>query len=130
MKKLLATTAAITLGFATQSYAQSFTDTIVADLEAQGYTDIEVETDGDKTIVEAVLGDTEYEFTYDSTSQELLETEEELFDEDDEDDLKDEDGEGEDEDDEDDEDEDEDEDEDDEDDDDEDEDEDDDEDDD
>ncbi|MEE2944810.1 MAG: PepSY domain-containing protein [Pseudomonadota bacterium] len=93
MKKLLATTAAITLGFATQSYAQSFTDTIVADLEAQGYTDIEVETDGDKTIVEAVLGDTEYEFTYDSTSQELLETEEELFDEDDEHDLKDEDGE-------------------------------------
>ncbi|UZD89613.1 hypothetical protein [Cognatishimia activa] len=118
MKKLLVTTAAIALGFATQSNAQSFTDPIVADLVANGYTDIEVETDGDTIIIEAVLGDTEYEFTYDSSTEELLETEEERVDEDDEDerdeededDLEDEDDEDEDDEDEDDDDEDDDED--------------------
>ncbi|MFY0596341.1 MAG: hypothetical protein JXQ85_07925 [Cognatishimia sp.] len=83
MKRLLTTTTAITLGLTSWAYAQSFTDAIVADLEGQGYTDIEVETDGGETTIEAVLGDTEYEFTYDTATQELLSTEEEAADSDD-----------------------------------------------
>jgi|GEM_PF-4270127 len=83
MKRLLTTTTAITLGLTSWAYAQSFTDAIVTDLEGQGYTDIEVETEGGETIIEAVLGDTEYEFTYDTATQELLSTEEEAAEEDD-----------------------------------------------
>lgn len=83
MKRILVTTTAITLGLTSWAYAQSFSDQIVADLEAQGYTDIEVETDGDETVIEAVLGDTEYEFTYNTATEELIDTEEEPADKDD-----------------------------------------------
>ena len=47
MKRLLATTAAIALGIATQAQAQGFADSVVDELEAQGFMDVEVEADGE-----------------------------------------------------------------------------------
>lgn len=109
MKKILSTTAIVFLGTAAFAQSTDFESRVTADLESQGYTVVDVETDGGELIVEATRNGMEFEFTYDSTSEELLSTEEEAIEQDDEDDM-DEAGEADDMDDEDDEDEDEDED--------------------
>ena len=110
MKKILSTTAIVFLGTATFAQSTDFESRVTADLESQGYTVVDVETDGGELIVEATRNGMEFEFTYDSTSEELLSTEEEAIEQDDDEDDMDEADEADDMDDEDDEDEDEDED--------------------
>ncbi|SHG49291.1 hypothetical protein [Cognatishimia maritima] len=86
MKKLLITTTALTFGMTTWAAAQSFAGPIVTDLLSKGYTDIEIETEGSTTVIEATFGDMRYEYVYDTESEDLLETEIEPLSEDDDDD--------------------------------------------
>lgn len=110
MKQFLTTTAMVLVGTAAFAQSAGFEARIKAELEGQGYTVVDVETEGSETTVEATRGGVEFEFTYDSTSEELLATEEEPVDADDDDadeadeeddDMDDEDDEGEEDDDED-----------------------------
>ena len=92
MKKILSTTAIVFLGTAAFAQSTDFESRVTADLESQGYTVVDVETDGGELIVEATRNGMEFEFTYDSTSEELLSTEEEAIEQDDEDDMDEADG--------------------------------------
>ena len=80
MKKFLTTTAMVLVGTAAFAQSAGFEARIKAELEGQGYTVVDVETEGSETTVEATRGGVEFEFTYDSTSEELLATEEEPID--------------------------------------------------
>ncbi len=93
MKRLLATTAFIALGFAAHAQTSELADRVSAELAAQGYTNIDAEVKADTTVIEATRDGVEFEFIYDTSSEALLETEEEPADEDaaDEDDSDDED---------------------------------------
>lgn len=86
MKRLLTTTAFIALGFAAYAQGTDFSARISAELEAQGYTEIEAETEGATTVFEAELDGVSYEFIYDTATEELLETLQEDEDDEDEDD--------------------------------------------
>lgn len=83
MKQLLATTAFIALGFAAHAQTSELADRVSAELAAQGYTNIDTEVKGDTTVIEATRDGVEFEFIYDTSSEALLETEEEPADEDD-----------------------------------------------
>lgn len=85
MKQLLATTAFIALGFAAHAQTSELADRVSAELAAQGYTNIDTEVKGDTTVIEATRDGVEFEFIYDTSSEALLETEEEPADEDDDD---------------------------------------------
>ena len=89
MKKILSTTAIVLLGTAAFAQSSDFETRITAELEAQGYTIVDVETEGGELVVEATRAGVEFEFTYDSASEELLSTEEEAVDADDADDADD-----------------------------------------
>ena len=94
MKKILTTTAIVLLGTAAFAQSADFEARITAELEGQGYTVVEVETEGGELVVEATRDGVEFEFTYDATSEALLNTEEEpvdLNDDEDEDDADEED---------------------------------------
>ncbi|MDC0738735.1 hypothetical protein N6L24_10625 [Cognatishimia sp. SS12] len=113
MKRLLMTSALVALGFSAQAQSADFIDRVSADLAAQGYDDVDVETDGGTIVFEATRDGVEFEFIYDSATEALLETREEAEDDDaddddadDDDDSEEDDDDDEDEDDEDDEDED------------------------
>ncbi|MEJ5218090.1 PepSY domain-containing protein [Cognatishimia sp. D5M38] len=91
MKKILSTTAIVFLGTAAFAQSTDFEARITADLEGQGYTVVDVETEGGEVIVEATRDGTEFEFTYDAATEALLGTEEEPVDADDDEDMDDED---------------------------------------
>ncbi len=88
MKRILIATTALTL--ATAAYAQSsdFVDRVAADLAAQGYENIEVETENGTVVAEGEMNGVSYEFTYDPTTEALLSREEEVEDSDDDDDTE------------------------------------------
>lgn len=86
MKNILCTSALVVLGSAALAQSSSLEDTIIAQLEAQGYTVTEVETENGELHIEAEMDGVETEFTYDSTTGELLGSEVETEDDDDEDD--------------------------------------------
>lgn len=83
MKQLLATTAFIALGFAAHAQSSELADRVSAELAAQGYTNIDTEVKGETTVIEATRDGVEFEFIYDTSSEALLETEEEPAGEDD-----------------------------------------------
>lgn len=85
MKRLLATTALIAIGFAANAQSSDLVDRVSAELSAQGYTDIESEVKGDTTVIEATIDGVEFEFVYDTSTEDLLETVEEPADHDDDD---------------------------------------------
>ena len=80
MKKILSTTAIVFLGTAAFAQSTDFEARITADLEGQGYTVVDVETDAGEVIVEATRDGTEFEFTYDAATDALLDTEAEPVD--------------------------------------------------
>ena len=90
MKKILSTTAIVFLGTAAFAQSTDFEARITADLEGQGYTVVDVETEGGEVIVEATRDGTEFEFTYDAATEALLGTEEEPVDADEDEDDADE----------------------------------------
>lgn len=79
--KITAAVAAIALGaIATQSMADAFADQVVADLQAQGYSVVEVELGPNQVKAEAIMGDTKIELVYDRATGEVLSREEEKAD--------------------------------------------------
>ncbi len=90
MKKILSTTAIVFLGTAAFAQSTDFEARVTADLEGQGYTVVDVETEGGEVIVEATRDGTEFEFTYDAATEALLGTEEEPVDADEDEDMDDE----------------------------------------
>ena len=99
MTKITFAASATAILMATTALAGPVED-LVAQLEAEGYTNIEVEVDGAETEIEGVLNGMEREITVNSETGEILadETEAEDDDEDDNDDDEDESDEDEDED--------------------------------
>jgi len=72
--KLLTTTAAIAIA-ASVAFAQSSTDQIVSQLQAQGFTRIEIKQGPTQIKVEAIRGNTKVEYIYDSRTGELIKSE-------------------------------------------------------
>ena len=83
MKKfLLSTTAAIALA-SNALYAQSITDQIVSQLQAQGYESIEIENGQTQIKVEAILNGRKLEVVYDALTGVILKEEVSTADDDD-----------------------------------------------
>lgn len=83
MKKfLLSTTAAIALA-SNALYAQSITDQIVSQLQAQGYESIEIENGRTQIKVEAILNGRKLEVVYDALTGVILKEEVSTADDDD-----------------------------------------------
>lgn len=76
-KTLLATTATLALA-STPALAQSATDQIVADLQSQGFTYVEVQEGPSQIKVEAVRDGMKLEVIYDSATGEILRQETEV----------------------------------------------------
>ncbi|MBM1222247.1 PepSY domain-containing protein [Ponticoccus sp. SC2-23] len=72
--KLLTTTAAIAIA-ASVAFAQSSTDQIVSQLQAQGFTRIEIKEGPTQIKVEAIRGTTKVEYVYDNSTGELIKSE-------------------------------------------------------
>ena len=103
MKRILITSTALVVGMAVQAQAQSssFVDAVIEAFTREGYSEIEVNAEGDRVFVEAVRDGTEFETVYDLNtdaviSHEVHEDDDDDEDEDDEDDEEDEDDEDED----------------------------------
>lgn len=73
-KTLLATTAALALA-TSPALAQSATDQIIADLQAQGFTYIEIKEGPSQIKVEAVRDGTKLEVVYDAATGDILKQE-------------------------------------------------------
>jgi hypothetical protein len=72
--KLLTTTAAVAIA-ASVAFAQSATDQIVSQLQAQGFTRIEIKQGPTQIKVEAIRGNTKVEYIYDTSTGELIKSE-------------------------------------------------------
>lgn len=98
MKRIYLTSTAIILGLGAAAYAQTFEERIVQGLEADGYTDIEVEVADGLMTVEAEKDGNELETVYDMATEEVISQDIHADDDEDDEDDDDEDEEDEDED--------------------------------
>ena len=80
MKSIILTTTTIAALVTAPAFADAFTDSIIADLGAQGYTSIEIENGPTQVKVEASNGTTEIVLIYDRATGQVLSQETEASD--------------------------------------------------
>ena len=82
MKSQLLTTTTIAILASSAVFADAFTDQIIADLSAQGFTSIQIENGPTQVKVEASDGTQEVEFIYDRATGQVISQETEADDND------------------------------------------------